>query len=210
MRRSAACWPPYARGWARRPRLPRTPPTRRPLRRRLPSKPSIAVLPFTDMTGSEGQGLFRRRHGCGDRRGALAHSGPIFVIASGSGLSFKGKGVSAQEAARELGSAMCSKAAFRKAGGRVRIGVQLIDAADGAQIWTNRFEDTLEDVLRAARTRWRSRWRARSKPAVQEAEVRHASARPTENTGSYDLYLRGMALSRSLDRTETFCRRLTC
>ncbi len=78
---------------------------------------------------------------------ALSRIRSIFVIASGSSLSFKGKGVAAQDAARQLGVRYVLEGSVRKAGGRVRIGVQLIDAADGAQIWTHRFEDTLEDVF---------------------------------------------------------------
>jgi TolB-like protein len=164
----------------------------------LPSKPSIAVLPFTDMTGSEGQDYFADGMVV-EIVEALSRIRSIFVIASGSGLSFKGRGVSAQEAARELGVRYVLEGSIRKAGGRVRIGVQLIDASDGAQIWTNRFEDTLEDVF-ALQDKVALAVAGKIEPAVQEAEVRHASARPTENVGSYDLYLRAMALSRSLDR----------
>jgi adenylate cyclase len=166
----------------------------------LPSKPSIAVMPFTDMTGSEGQDYFADGMVV-EIVEALSRIRSIFVIASGSGLSFKGKGVSAQEAARELGVRYVLEGNIRKAGGRVRIGVQLIDAVDGAQIWTHRFEDTLEDVF-ALQDKVALAVAGKIEPALQEAEVRHASARPTENMGSYDLYLRGMALSRSLDRTE--------
>ena len=132
---------------------------------------------------------------------ALSRIRSIFVIASGSGLSFKGKGVSAQEAARELGVRYVLEGNIRKAGGRVRIGVQLIDAVDGPQIWTHRFEDTLEDVF-ALQDKVALAVAGKIEPTVLEAEVRHASARPTEDMGSYDLYLRAVPLTRFYSRVE--------
>ncbi len=167
----------------------------------LPGKPSIAVLPFSDMTGAEGQDYFADGMVV-EIVEALSRIRSIFVIASGSSLSFKGKGVSAQAAARDLGVRYVLEGSIRKAGGRVRIGVQLIDAGDGAQIWTHRFEETLEDVF-ALQDKVALAVAGKIEPTVLEAEVRRASARPTENMGGYDLYLRALALSRSLDRTET-------
>jgi TolB-like protein len=167
----------------------------------LPSKPSIAVLPFSDMTGSEGQDYFADGMVV-EIVEALSRIRSIFVIASGSSLSFKGKGVSAREAAHELGVRYVLEGSIRKAGGRVRIGVQLIDASDGAQIWTHRFEDTLEDIF-ALQDKVALAVAGKIEPMVLEAEVRRVSARPTENMGGYDLYLRAMALSRNLDRSET-------
>ncbi|HEY3887682.1 MAG TPA: TIR domain-containing protein [Caulobacteraceae bacterium] len=167
----------------------------------LPSKASIAVLPFSDMTGSEGQDYFADGMVV-EIVEALSRIRSIFVIASGSSLSFKGKGVSPREAARELGVRYVLEGSIRQAGGRVRIGVQLIDASDGAQIWTHRFEDTLEDVF-VLQDKVALAVAGKIEPTVLDAEVRRASARPTENMGSYDLYLRALALSRSLDRTET-------
>jgi TolB-like protein len=167
----------------------------------LPSKPSIAVLPFSDMTGSEGQDYFADGMVV-EIVEALSRIKSIFVIASSSSLSFKGRGVAAPEAARELGVRYVLEGSIRKAGGRVRIGVQLLDASDGAQIWTHRFEDTLEDVF-DLQDKVALSVAGKIEPAVLDAEVRRVSARPTANMGSYDLYLRALALSRSLDRTET-------
>ena len=170
----------------------------------LPSKPSIAVLPFADMNavGADGDGYFADGMVV-EIVEALSRIRSIFVIASGSSLSFKGKAVTAQDAARQLGVRYVLEGSIRKAGSRVRIGVQLIDASDGAQIWTNRFEDTLEDVF-ALQDKVALAVAGKIEPTVLDAEVRHASARPTENMGSYDLYLRASALSRGLGRAEMF------
>ena len=112
----------------------------------LPSKPSIAVLPFANLSGDPEQEFFADGMVV-EIVEALSRIRSIFVIASGSSLSFKGKGVSVRDAARQLGVRYVLEGNVRKAGGRVRIGVQLVHAADGAQIWTQRFEDTLEDVF---------------------------------------------------------------
>jgi tetratricopeptide (TPR) repeat protein len=123
---------------------------------------------------------------------ALSRIRSIFVIASGSGLSFKGKGISAQEAARQLGVRYVLEGSVRQAGGRVRIAVKLIDGADGAQVWSDRIEDTLEDVF-ALQDTVALRVAAQIEPTVGDAEVRRAAKRPTENMGSYDLYLRAIS-----------------
>jgi adenylate cyclase len=161
----------------------------------LPSKPSIAVLPFTDMTGAEGQDYFADGMVV-EIVAALSRIRSIFVIASGSSLSLKGRGLGPQEAARLLGVRYVLEGSVRKAGGRVRIAVQLIDAADGRPIWTHRFEDTLEDVF-ALQDKVALAVAGKIEPTVQEAEIRRASARPTENMGAYDLYLRAVPLART-------------
>jgi adenylate cyclase len=163
----------------------------------LPSKPSIAVMPFANLSGDPEQEYFADGMVV-EIATALSRIKSIFTIASGSSLSFKGRTVGAQEAARELGVRYVLEGSVRKAGGRVRISVQLIDASDGAQIWTQRFEDTLEDIfdlqdkvaLSAA---------AVIGPAVREAEIRRASARTTENMSSYELYLRALPKLRRRD-----------
>ena len=112
----------------------------------LPSKPSIAVLPFADMTGAEGQDYFVDGM-VAEITTALSRIRSIFVIASSSALTFKGQGIGAQDAARQLGVRYVLEGSVRRAAGRVRIAVQLIDASDSVQIWTQRFDDTLDDVF---------------------------------------------------------------
>ena len=89
----------------------------------------------------------------------------------------------------------------RKAGGRVRIAVKLIDGVDGAQIWADRFEDTLEDVF-ALQDKVALRVAGVIEPAVREADLRRATARSTENMSSYDLYLRAVAIYRTLAKAD--------
>ncbi len=157
----------------------------------LPSKPSIAVLPFTNLSGDAEQDYFADGM-VEEIVAALSRIRSIFVIASGSGLSFKGKGIGAQEAARQLGVRYVLEGSVRQAGGRVRIAYRLIDGLDGAQVWSDRIEDTLEDVF-ALQDTVALRVAAQIEPTVSDAEVRRAARRPTENMGSYDLYLRAVS-----------------
>ncbi|HXQ47457.1 MAG TPA: TIR domain-containing protein [Caulobacteraceae bacterium] len=158
----------------------------------LPSKPSIAVLPFANLSGDPEQDYFADGM-VAEITMALSRVRSIFVIASGSTLTFKGRAVGPQEAARELGVRFVLEGSVRKAGNRVRIAVQLIDAADGAQLWADRFEDTLEDIF-ALQDKVALGVTAKIEPTVQAAEMRRAFARPTENMTSYDLYLRALPL----------------
>jgi TolB-like protein len=166
----------------------------------LPLKPSIAVMPFANLSGDPEQDYFADGMVV-EIVEALSRIRSIFVIASGSSLSFKGKGVGVQEAARQLGVRYVLEGSMRKAGGRIRIGVQLIDAADGEQIWTHRFEDTLEDVF-ALQDSVALAVAGKIEPTVLLAEIRRASARPTDNLSSYDLYLRALPLQRAFVRAD--------
>jgi adenylate cyclase len=169
---------------------PRPPVMAAPAPPPLPSKPSIAVLPFANLSGDPEQDYFADGM-VEEIVAALSRISSIFVIASGSGLSFKGKGIGAQEAARQLGVRYVLEGSVRQAGGRVRIAVRLIDGVDGAQVWSDRIEDTLEDVFTLQDT-VALRVAGQIEPTVSDAEVRRAAARPTENMGSYDLYLRAI------------------
>ena len=154
----------------------------------LPNKPSIAVLPFANLSGDPDQEYFADGMVV-EIANALSRFKSLFVIASGSSLSLKGKGVSPQDAARQMGVRYVLEGSVRKGGDRVRISVQLIDARDGAQIWTKRFEDTLEDVF-ALQDRITGGVAGQIEPTVQTAETRRGLNRPTASLGSYDLYLR--------------------
>ena len=157
----------------------------------LPSKPSIAVMPFANLSGDPEQEYFADGM-VTEITTALSRIRSIFVIASASTLSFKGKAVSPQEVGRQLGVRYVLEGNVRKAGARVRISVQLIDAGDGAQVWADRFEDTLDDIF-ALQDAVALNVTAVIEPTVQTAEVRRAGKRPTDNMGSYDLYLEGKA-----------------
>jgi adenylate cyclase len=167
----------------------------------LPTKPSIAVLPFANLSGDPEQDYFADGM-VEEITTALSRIRSIFVIASGSTLSFKGKALSPQEVARELGVRYVLDVAVRRAASRVRISAKLIDATDGSQIWADRFDDTLDDIF-DLQDRVALSVAGVIGSAVQVAEVRRASTRPTENMSSYDLFLRALPLYLSLNRADT-------
>ena len=167
----------------------------------LPSKPSIAVMPFANLSGDPEQEYFADGM-VAEITTALSRIRSIFVIASGSTLSFKGMAVSPQDAARQLGVRYVLEGSVRKAAKRVRIAVQLVDAADGSQLWADRFEDTLDDIF-ALQDSVALSVAGKIEPTVREAEIRRASARLTENPGSYDLYLRAFPMVRSYVKATT-------
>jgi Flp pilus assembly protein TadD len=117
------------------------------------------------------------------------------VIASGSSLALKGAGVGPKDAARQLGVRYVLEGSVRKSANRVRIAVQLVDANDGTQMWSHRFDDTIDDVF-DLQDKVALSVAGAIEPTVLRVEMGRASARPTENMGSYDLFLRGLALQR--------------
>jgi adenylate cyclase len=167
----------------------------------LPAKPSIAVMPFANLSGDPAQEYFADGMVL-EIVEALARSRSIFVIASASSMSFKGKGVSAQDAARQLGVRYVLEGSVRKAGGRIRIGVQLIDGADGAPIWTHRFEETLDDIF-DLQDKVALAVAGKIEPTVEQAEIQRAATHPTGNINSHDLYLRALPIFRTHTRAGT-------
>lgn len=166
-----------------------------------PSKPSIAVMPFANLSGDPEQDYFVDGMVV-EIVEALSRIRAIFVIGGGSTLSLKGNAASAQDVGRQFGVRYVLEGSVRKAGDRVRIGVQLTDAGDGMQIWTHRFEETLDDVF-VLQDKVALAVAGKIEPTVEQAEIRRSSARPTDNVDSYDLYLRAVPLFRSFSKAET-------
>jgi TolB-like protein len=167
----------------------------------LPDKPSIAVMPFANLSGDPEQDYFVDGMVI-EVVEALSRIRSIFVIGGGSTLSLKGKAVSPQDVGRQFGVRYVLEGSVRKAGGRVRIGVQLTDATDGMQIWTHRFEETLDDVF-VLQDRVALGVAGKIEPTVEQAEIRRSSARPTDSVNSYDLYLRAVPVFRVFSQAET-------
>lgn len=165
-----------------------------------PSKPSIAVMPFANLSNDPEQD-FLADGMVEEIVGALSRYRSLFVIGAGSGLSFKGHAIGPQEAGRRLGVRYVLDGSVRKSGDRVRIAVKLTDVADGVQIWADRFDDTLEDVF-ALQDKVALSVAGVIEPTVQAAEGRKASDRRTSDMTSYELYLRGWKLAWNIDRTE--------
>ena len=163
-------------------------------------KPSIAVMPFANLSNDPEQDYFV--DGVVEEIvSALTRFKSLYVIAAGDGLVSEGKAMSPQEAAQLLGVRYLLEGSVRKAGGRVRIAVHLIDASNGADIWADRLDDTMEDVF-ALQDRVAARVAGVIENTVQDVDTEKAAKRPTANMSSYDLYLRSMPLFRLSRKAE--------
>ena len=144
----------------------------------LPSKPSLAVMPFANLSNDPEQEFFA--DGMMEEIVAgLTRFKTLFVIASSSTLSFKGRVVTPAEVSRQLGVRYLLEGSVRKSADRVRIAVKLVDAIDGSQVWTDRFEDTLTDIF-ALQDRVALSVAGAIEPAIWQADSVRISQRPTE------------------------------
>ena len=157
----------------------------------LPDKPSIAVLPFANMSGDPEQEYFADGM-VEEIITALSRIRWLFVIARNSSFTSKGQAVDVKRIGRELGVRYVLEGSVRKAAGRVRITAQLIEAATGTDLWADRFDGSLEDVFEL-QDKVASSVAGVIEPALQAAEVARSADRPTNDLTAYDLYLRAMA-----------------
>ena len=158
----------------------------------LPDKPSIAVLPFANMSGDSEQEYFADGM-VEEIITALSRIRWLFVIARNSSFTYKGRSVDVKQVGRELGVRYVLEGSVRKAGGRVRITAQLIDALSGSHLWADRFDGSLEDVF-DLQDRVASSVAGVIEPALQAAETTRSANRPTSDLSAYDLYLRALAV----------------
>jgi TolB-like protein/Flp pilus assembly protein TadD len=156
----------------------------------LPDKPSIAVLPFENMSGDPEQEYFADGM-VEEIITALSRFTWLFVIARNSSFTFKGKAVDIKEIGRRLGVRYVLEGAVRKASGKVRITGQLIDAVTGAHIWADRFERDLTDVF-ALQDEVTAAVVSAIQPKLLQTEIATATRRRPENLTAYDFYLRAM------------------
>jgi adenylate cyclase len=156
----------------------------------LPDKPSIAVLPFENMSGDPEQDYFADGM-VEEIITALSRFKSLFVIARNSSFTFKGKAVDIKEVGRRLGVRYVLEGAVRKASGKVRITGQLIDAVTGAHIWADRFERDLTDVF-ALQDEVTVAVVSAIQPKLVQTEIARATRRRPENLTAYDFYLRAM------------------
>jgi adenylate cyclase len=157
----------------------------------LPDKPSIAVLPFTNLSGDPEQDYFADGM-VEDIITALSHFKALFVIARNSSFTYKGRAVDVKQVGRELGVRYVLEGSVRKAANRVRITGQLVDTATGAHLWAERFDGGLSDIFDLQDQVTESVVGAIA-PAVEKAEIERAKRKPTESLDAYALYLRGLA-----------------
>ncbi len=157
----------------------------------LPDRPSIAVLPFTNMSGDPEQDYFA--DGIVEEIiTALSRLRWLFVIAHNSSFTYKGRPVDVRQVGRELGVRYVLEGSVRKAANRVRIIGQLIDASTGAHIWADRFDGASEDIFDLQDQVTASVVGAIA-PKMEQAEIERARCKPTTNLDSYDYYLQGLA-----------------
>jgi TolB-like protein len=161
----------------------------------LPDKPSIAVLPFANMSGDPDQEYFADGM-VEEIITALSRIRWLFVIAHNSSFTYKGQAIDVKRVGRELGVRYVLEGSVRKAGGRVRITAQLIEAETGAHLWADRFDGSLEDVFEL-QDKVASSVAGVIEPALQAAETARSADRPTNDLTAYDLYLRGYATAMS-------------
>ena len=154
----------------------------------LPDKPSIAVLPFQNMSGDPEQEYFADGM-VEEIITALSRFKSLFVIARNSSFTYKGKAVDIKQVGRELGVRYAVEGSVRKAVGTVRITGQLIDATTGAHLWADRFEGKLDDVF-ALQDKITEGVVSAITPTVYKAEIDMAARRRPTNLSAYDLCLR--------------------
>ena len=157
----------------------------------LPNKPSIAVLPFSNLSGDPEQDYFADGM-VDDITTALSQFKSLFVIARNSSFTYKGRAVDIKQVGRELGVRYVLEGSVRKAAGRVRISGQLIDAMTGANLWADRFEGDLSDVF-ALQDEVTVNVVSTIQPKLLQTEINLATRRPND-LSAYDLCLRAQHL----------------
>jgi len=165
----------------------------------LPDKPSIAVLPFANMSGDPEQEYFADGM-VEEIITALSRIRWLFVIARNSSFTYKGQAVDVKQVGRELGVRYVLEGSVRKAGNRVRITAQLIEAETGAHLWADRFDGSVEEIF-DLQDAIASSVSGVIESAVQVAEIRRSVERPTNDLTAYDLYLRALPDCLSWDDT---------
>ncbi len=168
----------------------------------LPEKPSIAVLPFTNMSGDPEQEYFSDGM-TEDIITELSRFRSLFVIARNSSFHYKGQSPKVQEIGRELGVRYVVEGSVRKAGNRVRITAQLVDAATGNHLWAERYDRDLEDIF-AVQDEVVETIAANLGQSLRDAALVQARARTASNLTAYDHLLRGRAAWWSGHQNEAF------
>jgi adenylate cyclase len=156
----------------------------------LPDKPSLAVMPFQNMSGDPEQEYFADGM-VEEIITALSRIKWLFVIARNSSFTYRGQAVDVKQIGRELGVRYVLEGAVRKAGNNVRISAQLIDATTGAHLWADRFDGPLEHVFEL-QDKVAVSVAGLIEPTLEAAETRRSADRPTNDLTALDLYLRAL------------------
>ena len=164
----------------------------------LPDKPSIAVLPFQNMSGDQEQEYFADGM-VEDIITALSRFKSLFVIARNSSFSYKGKSPDIRQVGLELGVRYVLEGSVRKAGSRLRITGQLIDTSTGAHLWADRFDGALADVFEL-QDQVTEKVVTAIAPRLELAEIDRSKRKAAGNLGAYDCYLRSLVFLRRPSR----------
>jgi TolB-like protein len=157
-------------------------------------RPTLAVLPFVNLSGDAGQAYFADAL-TEEITTALSRVRWFQVIARSSAFAYKGQvGIDVREVGRALGARYVLEGSVRRAGNRIRIAGSLIDAQTGLRLWADRFEGEADDVF-ALQDRLSEAVAGAIEPSLRNAEISRARARPTGSLDAYDLYLRSLPLT---------------
>jgi adenylate cyclase len=156
----------------------------------LSEKPTVAVLPFQNMSGDPEQEYFSDGI-AEDIITDLSRSRSLFVIARNSSFTYRGRSVNVRQVARELGVRYVLEGSVRRAGTRVRVVAQLVDAETGNHIWADRYDRAIEDVF-AVQDEITVAVVTAIVPVVADAELRRALRKPPESLGAWEVYQRGL------------------
>jgi adenylate cyclase len=156
----------------------------------LPNKPSIAVLPFANLSGDPEQDYFVDGM-VEDIITGLSRIKWIFVIARNSSFAYRGKAMDVKQVGRELGVRYVLEGSVRKSGNRVRITAQLIDAGTGTHIWADQYDRALDDIF-AVQDELTISVVGVIEPTLRKAEIERARRKRPDSLDAYDLYLRAL------------------
>src|SRR5437588_6503731 len=156
----------------------------------LPDKPSVAVLPFANMSSDPEQDFFADGI-AEDVITALSRYPSLFVIARNSTFTYKGRAIDVREVGRELGVRYVLEGSLRKAGNRIRVTAQLIEAETGNHVWANRYDRDLADIF-AVQDEITHALTTALTPAIADAELRRAIRKPPESLDAWAAYQRGL------------------
>jgi len=156
----------------------------------LPDKPSVAVLPFQNLSGDPGQEYFADGM-VEEITAALSRVKSFFVIARNSSFTYKGRAVDVKQVGGELGVRYVLEGSVRKAGKRVRITAQLIDATNGNHIWSDRYEGSIEEIF-DLQDRVSESVVGTIQPSILLAEIKRTKRKPPESLDAYDCVLRAL------------------
>ena len=157
----------------------------------LPDRPSIAVLPFQNMSGDPEQGYFADGI-AEDIIAALSRFRSLFVIARNSSFTYAGRGVDVRQVGRELGVRYVLEGSVRRSGGKVRFTAQLIDATTNGHVWTDQHDGSAEDLFEL-QDRITEAVVGVIEPTIRQAEIDRVRRKRPDHMGAYDHYLRALS-----------------